>query len=290
MKINHTITQSKLSTVSWNILLITVGSIICAVAVNSILIPKQFLAGGFTGLAMLIHYVLPFMPVGVVYFLLNVPLFIFGWMFVGRRFFFYSIAGMVIFSLAVLIPFPEIAIQDRLLNALTAGIISGIGSGILLRSLGSAGGMDILAIIVLKKLSVRLGTTSLVFNAILMLTAIARIPLEMILYTLIYIYVSAYFVNLVVTGLSQRKAAMVISEKWQEISREIMAKLDRGVTVIHGEGGYSGKQQKILYSVIPFQELGRFKDLIRRVDPNAFVVITETMEVMGHRIGNQPHW
>jgi uncharacterized membrane-anchored protein YitT (DUF2179 family) len=290
MKMNRVIIQSKSAIVYWNIFLIAFGSIICAVAVNSILIPKQFLAGGFTGLAMLIHYVLPFAPVGVVYFLLNVPLFIFGWMFVGRRFFFYSIVGMVIFSLAVLIPFPEIAIEDRLLNALTAGIISGIGSGILLRSLGSAGGMDILAIIVLKKLSVRLGTTSLVFNAILMLSAIARIHLEMILYTLIYIYVSAYFVNLVVTGLSQRKAVMIISDQWHEISREIMAKLDRGVTVIHGEGGYSGKQQKILYSVIPFQELGRFKDLIRRVDSNAFVVITETMEVMGHRIGNQPHW
>jgi uncharacterized membrane-anchored protein YitT (DUF2179 family) len=112
----------------------------------------------------------------------------------------------------------------------------------------------------------------------------------MILYTLIYIYVTAYFVNLVVTGLSQRKAVMIISERWQEISTEIMAKLDRGVTVIHGQGGYTGKKQNILYSVIPFQELGRFKDLIRKVDPNAFVIITETMEVMGHRIGNQPHW
>ena len=290
MKKNHTITKSKLSIAIWNILLITVGSIICAIAVNSILIPKQFLAGGFTGLAMLIHYVLPVAPVGAVYFLLNVPLFIFGWMFVGRRFFFYSVAGMLIYSLAVLVPFPEITIEDRLLNALIAGIISGIGSGILLRSLGSAGGMDILAIIILKKLSVRLGTTSLVFNAILMMTAITRIPLEMILYTLIYIYVSAYFVNLVVTGLSQRKGVMIISDQWQGISQEIMARLDRGVTVIHGQGGYSGKQQKILYSVISFQELGRFKDLIRKVDPNAFVVITDTMEVMGHRIGNQPHW
>ena len=153
---------------AYNLVLITVGSVICAVAVNSILIPKQFLAGGITGLAMLIHYLLPFIPVGVVYFVINIPIFVFGWMFVGRRFFFYSIAGMVIYSLAVLIPFPEIAIEDRLLNALSAGIITGIGSGILLRSLGSAGGMDILAIVFLKKYSFRLGTTSLVFNVILM--------------------------------------------------------------------------------------------------------------------------
>lgn len=278
------------SKIAYNLVLITVGSIICAVAVNSILIPKQFLAGGITGMAMLIHYLLPFIPVGVVYFVINIPIFVFGWMFVGRRFFLYSIAGMVIYSLAVLIPFPEITIEDRLLNALSAGIISGIGGGILLRSLGSAGGMDILAIIFLKKYSVRLGTTSLVFNVILMLTAISRLPLEMILYTLIYIYVTAYFVNLVVTGLSQRKSVMIISSQWQEISREIMDKLDRGVTVIHGQGGYSGKQQKILYSVVSFQELARFKEVVRTIDPNAFVVINNTLEVMGHRIGNQPHW
>ena len=282
--------KNEFKKIIWNLILITVGSVICAVAVNSILIPKQFLAGGFTGLAMLIHYSLPVIPLGAVYFCLNIPIFIFGWMFVGRRFFFYSIAGMLIYSLAVLIPCPEMTIKDPLLNALTAGIITGIGSGILLRSLGSAGGMDILAIIILKKYSIRLGTTSLVFNVVLMMTAISRIPLEMILYTLVFIYVSAYFVNLVVTGLSQRKSVMIISDFWPEISREIMDKLERGVTVIHSEGGYSKKQQKILYSVISFQELGRLKDLVRTIDSNAFVVINDTLEVMGHGIGNQPHW
>ena len=112
----------------------------------------------------------------------------------------------------------------------------------------------------------------------------------MILYTLIYIYVSAYVVNLVVSGLNQRKAVMIVSDQWQVISAEIMEKMNRGVTVVHGEGGYSGKEQKILYSVIPFQELARFKELIRKIDPKAFVVITQTLEVMGQKIGNQPHW
>jgi len=239
---------------------------------------------------MLIHYMLPSLPVGVIYFLLNVPVFIFGWMYVGRRFFFYSIAGMLIYSIAVFIPIPEFAIEDPLLNALAAGIIVGVGGGLLLRSLGSAGGMDILAIIIKKKYSIRIGSTSLGFNVLLMLTAISRLPLEMILYTLIYIYVSTHFVNLVVTGLSMRKSVMIISDRWEEISAEIMNKMRRGVTVIHGHGGYTKKGQNILYSVIPFQELARFKDLIRKVDPKAFVVITETLEVMGHRIGNQPHW
>ena len=274
----------------WNLLLISAGSIICALAIKGILLPKQFLAGGLTGLTLLVHYVLPSLPVGVIYFILNVPLFLIGWMFVGRRFFFYSIAGVCIFSALMLLPYPDLKIKDMILAALTAGIVTGLGSGIILRSLGSAGGLDILSVILYKKFSIRLGTTVMVFNALLMITAAFRIPLEMILYTLIYLYATSHFVNLVVTGLSQRKAIMIISSKWELISKEIMDHLQRGVTVVRGEGGYSGQELRILYSVIAFQELSRFKEVIRRVDPQAFVVVSETLEVMGKGIGNQPHW
>jgi uncharacterized membrane-anchored protein YitT (DUF2179 family) len=260
----------------WNLLLISAGSIICALAIKGILLPKQFLAGGLTGLTLLVHYVLPSLPVGVIYFILNIPLFLIGWMFVGRRFFFYSIAGVCIFSALMLLPYPVLQIKDMILAALTAGIVTGLGSGIILRSLGSAGGLDILSVILYKKFSIRLGTTVMVFNALLMITAAFRIPLEMILYTLIYLYATSHFVNLVVTGLSQRRAIMIISSKW--------------VTVVRGEGGYSGQELRILYSVIAFQELSRFKEVIRRVDPQAFVVVSETLEVMGKGIGNQPHW
>jgi uncharacterized membrane-anchored protein YitT (DUF2179 family) len=276
--------------VLWNLMLISVGSIICALAIKGILVPKQFLAGGITGLTLLVHYVLLSLPIGVIYFLLNIPLFLIGWMFVGRRFFLYSIAGVLIFSTVMLLPYPVIEIKDMILAALTAGIITGAGSGIILRSLGSAGGLDILSVILYKKYSIRLGTTVMVFNALLMITAAFRIPLEMVLYTLIYLYVTSHFVNLVVTGFSQRKAVMIISPKWHEISHEIMDHLQRGVTVVRGEGGYTGQELRILYSVIAFQELSRFKETIRKIDPEAFVVVTETMEVMGKRIGNQPHW
>lgn len=274
----------------WNLLLIALGSVICAVAIKGILVPRQFLAGGFTGLALLLHYLLPVVPVGAAYFLFNIPVFVLGWMFVGRRFFFYSLAGMVIYSLVVMLPYPIIEIHDMMLSALAAGIITGIGSGVILRSLGSAGGMDILAIIVYTKFSVRVGTTNLVFNLVLLSAAAFRIPLEMVLYTLIYIYVTSYMVNLVVTGFSQRKAVMIISREWRAIADEIMTRMNRGVTVVQGEGGYSGQPVRILYSVITFPELSRFKNLVRQKDPDAFVVVTETLEVMGKGIGNQPHW
>ncbi len=277
-------------TILYNLLLIGVGCILCAVAIKGLLIPKEFLAGGVTGLSLLIHYILPSLPMGVIYFILNIPLFLIGWMFVGRRFFWYSVAGVVIFSAVMFLPYPRIPINDMILAALTAGIITGIGSGIILRSLGSAGGLDILSVVLFKKFSIRPGTFVLAFNALLMTGAAFRIPLEMVIYTLIFMYVTSYCVNMVVTGLSQRKAIMIISPQWQAIANEIMESLQRGVTVVRGEGGYTGQEVRILYSVVTFSDLSRFKQLIRNFDPEAFVVVTETLEVMGKGIGNQPHW
>ena len=197
---------------------------------------------------------------------------------------------MVIFSAVIFYPFPIFPIEDMILNALAAGIISGIGLGIILRSLGSACGLDILSIILFKRFSIRPGTTVMIFHALLLLIALYRLPMELVLYTLIYFFINAYFVNLVVIGFSQRMAVMIIFPQWQEISRHIMEKLQRGVTIVQGEGGFSKQSIHILYFVITLMELSRFKEMVRKIDSNAFVVVTDTLEVMGKRIGNQPHW
>jgi uncharacterized membrane-anchored protein YitT (DUF2179 family) len=274
----------------WNLGLISFGSTLCAVAINGILVPREFLSGGFAGAALVIHYLMPALPLGGIYLVLNIPLFALGWKFVGLRFFLYSIAGMIIFSGALEVIKVTLPIKDELLSALLAGIITGAGAGIILRSRGSAGGADILSVILLKRFSIRLGSTILAFNSIILATAAFLFSLEQALYTLIYLFVSSYVINLVVTGLSQRKAVHIISPQWEEISREIMDKIGRGVTIIKGRGGYTGQEMQVLYTVVNFRELSRLKHIVRRIDPDAFVVFTDTLEVMGHRIGNQPHW
>lgn len=276
--------------VLWNILLISVGSALCAMALNGILVPQKFISSGFSGLSLIIHYFYPSAPISVLYFVLNVPLFLLGWKYVGRRFFSYSILGMILFSIAlqfIHVPFP---IQDKLLSAILAGIITGAGGGIILRSVGSAGGLDILAVIMLMRFSFRLGSTSLAFNSVLLCIAGVLYSLESALYTLIFIFVSAYMLNLVVTGLSQRKAVFIISPRWKEIGQGIIQEINRSYTIIRGAGGFSGREENILYTVVSFKELPRLKTLIRRLDPNAFMVAHDTLEVMGQRIGNQPHW
>jgi uncharacterized membrane-anchored protein YitT (DUF2179 family) len=273
-----------------NLALLTVGSVICALGVNGILMPHEFVSGGITGVALIIYYMTPLVPVSALYFLLNIPFFVLGWKYVGRRFFIYSFIGMIIFSATiewVHIPMP---VQDDLLSALLAGIMIGVGSGIILRSSGSAGGTDILSVMLMKKYSIRLGSTILIFNGTVLVAAATLFSLERALYTLVYLYVTSNIVNVVVTGLSQRKAVMIISQSWRSISRAIIAEMNRGVTVIPARGGYTGAPGEVLYTVITFRELSVLKRLINRFDPDAFVVVTETLEVMGRRIGNQPHW
>ena len=130
--------------VVWNLGLIALGSALCSVAINGILIPQKFYGAGFTGVALIIHYMVPSLPVAVLYFILNVPIFCLGWIYVGRRFFFYSIAGMFVFTGTLVWVHISLPVHDKMLSALLAGIIVGAGSGIILRSLGSAGGLDIL--------------------------------------------------------------------------------------------------------------------------------------------------
>jgi len=264
--------------------------VLCAVAINGILIPHGFVSGGLVGIGLIIHYLMPFLPLGLLYFLFNLPIFILGWVYVGRRFFLYSIAGMVIFTAAVTVVQGTLPVHDKILSAILAGIITGIGSGVILRSFGSAGGTDILSVILLNRFSIRLGSTVLAFNSCVLLFAALLFSLDAALYTLVFMYVSIHILNLVVTGLSQRKAVFIISPKWGEISQGIFRVVNRGVTIIRGQGGFTGQEEQILYTVISFRDLPRLKQVVRGVDPDAFVVVTDTLEVMGQRVGNQPHW
>ena len=279
-----------LKNIGWNLVLLVLGSLLCGVGVNGILIPHGFFSGGVTGLALVFHYLVPSLSVALIYALANVPLFIAGWFFISRRFFLYSIVGTLIFSAAVQWAQFPVPVQDKLLAAILAGLIFGTGSGVILKSMGSAGGTDILSVIFLQRFSIRVGTTVLAFNTLVLATAALLISLEDALYTLIYLYVSTKIVDLVVTGLSQRKAVFIISPRWEKISPRILTEIHRGVTILRGQGAYSQREQQILYTVVTFREVATLKQIVRSEDPAAFVVVSDTTEVMGHRIGNQPHW
>jgi uncharacterized membrane-anchored protein YitT (DUF2179 family) len=272
----------KLRLVLWNLFLLTSGSLICALVINGIQIPHGFLSGGFVGATLIIHYLFPFLPVVGLYFVINIPAYFIGWRYIGRRFFMYSMAGTAIFSLAMLWKPFTIPVHDKMLAAIFAGILSGAGGGIILKSLGSAGGMDILSIILFKRFSIRLGTSILILNILILSIAAYVFSMEDTLYTLIFLFVSTQVLNVVIYGLSQ--------PQWEKIHRGIIERIQRGVTIIGGRGGYTGQDIQMVFTVISHQELPQLKNLVNDIDPQAFVVVCDTLEVMERKIGNQPHW
>ncbi len=272
-----------------NLWLITVGSIIAAFGVNAILVPQQFLSGGATGITLIVHYLLPQFGVGFLYLLANIPFAILGWFSISRRFMYYTVFGIAAFSIAAsVMPSTSLLhIDNKILAAILGGIIYGLGGGIILRSAGSGGGLDILAVYLNKKWEIRLGWTYSMFNSVLLIGGAIIFSLETALYTLVFIFTTGKVIDSVVTGFNQRKQILIVSDKTDLLAEEILRRLNRGVTLLEGEGAYTHKSKRIIFSIVALTELARMKDLIFEIDPQAFVVINDTLEVLGYRHGSR---
>ena len=273
-----------------NLALILTGNVLNALCINGILIPFQFLSGGVTGLVLGAVYLIPRLNVSIVLFLMNVPIFALGYRFVGRRFFAYSIVGMTSLSLMLEFVHFRMPVHDPILAAVLAGILMGAGAGLVLKSRGSGGGTDVLSVILLNRFSVKIGSTFLAFNIVVLMIAAATVSLDAALYTLIYMYVTSNIIDVVVTGMSRRRAILIISRRPDQVAREILYRLKWSVTFLRAEGAYSGEPEKLIYTVVTIREMSRIKNLVKRADPDAIVVISDTLEVVGQRVGNQPHW
>ncbi|MEJ2071381.1 MAG: YitT family protein [Syntrophobacterales bacterium] len=268
-----------------NLGLIALGSLIFIIGMNGILVPHGFLSGGVVGLAILLHYLFPVANVGVVYFILNIPLFILGWFNISRRFMLLTLFGMLFFSLIAAIYFPAFPkIKDPILAALSGGVLCGAGEGLILRSLGSAGGTDIIAVYLYNKYGLRIGLTTFLLSAAILLAGAFFYNLEMTLYTLIYLYAQGTITDAIMVGFNKRKTLMVISDHVQTIAQKIVEN-GRTATFFKGMGAYSGNERNVLYTVTNFIELPQMKDFIFKLDPDAFVVVYDTLEILGKRYG-----
>jgi uncharacterized membrane-anchored protein YitT (DUF2179 family) len=268
--------------------LISAGNVVFVIGMNSVLIPNKLFGAGFSGIALTLHYLFPRLDVGLAYFLLNLPLMFLGWFSISRRFMFYTLYGMGFFSLAAaVIKTPAITMQDPILAALFAGIICGAGAGIVMRSIGSAGGMDIGTIYVNQKFGYRPGSVSFFINGLILMSGAYFFGLETALYTLIYVFTSSRVLDLVLTGFNQRMSTLIISEKSQEIAKEIFKRVNRGVTFFRGRGAYTGVERDVIFTITSLTELPKLKEVIFAIDPNAFVVVNNTLEVFGKRHGTR---
>ena len=275
-----------LKEVLYNVGLISVGCIVFAMGMKSLLIPKGFLSGGIVGIALIVHYLFSQVNVGLAYFLLNIPLVFLCWFGISRKFLLYSIYGALFFSLtAYLIQVRPLEIQDPILAALFAGVICGIGGGLILMSTGSAGGFDILAVFLNRRFGFRLGPIIFLSNTLVLVVGALLFDLEKSLYSIIYIFTSTKVIDTILAGFNRRKSLLIISDQSKAIADRIMNKVNRGATLLKGEGAYTGREKNVVFTVAPFTEIPRIKESIFEIDPNAFVVINDTMEVLGKRHG-----
>lgn len=268
--------------------LIILGSVIFVIGMNSILVPQKLLSGGLIGTSLIVHYLIPSLDIGMVYFVSNIPLLLLGWFHVSRRFMLYTIFGMAFFSLAAnLVQTPPVTIHDPILAALFAGVFCGIGSGITLRSLGSAGGLDILAVYVNKRFGLRPGAVIMATNALVLLAGALFFNIELALTSLIYVYTSSRVIDVVLTGFNRRKALLIVSKESHKIADDILFRVNRGVTYLKGKGGYTGEESDVIFTVTTLTELPRMKDIVYGIDPEAFMVVNDTLEVLGKRHGSR---
>lgn len=277
----HTRLRSQTFAIPWNLFLILVGSFIFAIGVKAVALPHEFISGGMSGLCLLIYYATQWLSPGIWYFIINIPIFIVGWLFVSRRFFLYSIFGMLTLSLAIELVHFSIPVQDRMLAAIAGGAILGAGAGITLHSLGSSGGNDVIAVLLNQKFNIRMGTFFFGFNLVLFGFSLGVIDIDRILYSLVMSFVTAQMLDYVLTFFNQRKIVFIISEASEQIAETINERLKRGGTYLYGRGTYTRKHRKIVMTVLNNFELKRLEEIVFDIDPDAFVIIERTFNVLG---------
>jgi uncharacterized membrane-anchored protein YitT (DUF2179 family) len=261
---------------------IVLGALMWSVSLNAILVHHKLLSGGVSGLALVIYYLVPSLSIGLMVFLMNIPIFIMAWTMISGKFLAFSLLGMASFSFFLTVTTQlQIFVENPLLACLFAGVISGVGSGLIFRAGGSGGGTGIIAMILNRRFSVRVGIVSFLLNSIPLILGAFLIDLNAALYSIIYVYVSGSVMDRIIASFSERRSVWIISSRSGEISGQILSKMHRGATLLSGKGAYTQAPVDVIYSVVSPFEVAKLKDLVVTLDPKAFLIINETQEVIG---------
>ncbi|MEW8958202.1 MAG: YitT family protein [Moorella sp. (in: firmicutes)] len=261
---------------------ITTGTLITALGLVLFLVPNKIAAGGVSGLATVLHYVFGW-PVGLTMLVLNIPLFLAGLKVLGWQFGLKTIYGTIILSfftdtLALWLHAPT---ADALLASIYGGLMSGVGLGVVFRYGGSTGGTDLAALLFNHFLHISSGVGLLLVDALVIGLAGLTFNVELALYALLALILTSRAIDAVQEGGGYAKAALIISDHAATIARQIMEKLDRGVTGLSGRGLYTGRNREILLVVVQRSEVTRLKNLVADIDPKAFVIVSNVHEVLG---------
>jgi uncharacterized membrane-anchored protein YitT (DUF2179 family) len=265
--------------------LITFGCLVQALAMDLFLIPAQLAAGGVSGLSQILNAYTGW-PIGVMVAVLNVPLFVIGWRYLGgRRFMVRTVFTVVVYSalvdvLAVYLPKTGIT-GDLFLNALYGGVLGGLGMGLVFRAQGTTGGTDILARFLGKWRDIPLSQSYLLTDTAIVFGAGLTFGWAHALYAVVALYISGLAAEAAAEGVGIVRAATIITNRPQVIAERVLREMQRGVTGWVGTGLYSGEARHILLIAVSRSEISQLKAIIKEADPQAFVVIGQAHEALG---------
>lgn len=268
-----------------SILTIIFGAAIYAFGLTYFVVPHHLFEGGATGITLITYYLFN-IPISVMNLIINIPLFILAWKIFGAKTLYSSLLGTISLSIWLAI-FDKIPLSfnlegDLVIVALVAGVLLGLGLGIIFNAGGTTGGTDIVARILNKYTNISVGKLLFALDfLILMLILIIFQDLRLVTYTLLFDFIVSRVIDLIGEGGYAGKGFMIITQKPMEVADKINEDLGRGVTFISGQGYYSQKDLKIIYCIVARNEMIKMKELIHTIDPKAFITITEAHEILG---------
>ncbi|MHC1713258.1 MAG: YitT family protein [Solidesulfovibrio sp.] len=271
----------------WSLILLTVGSLVYVVGYNGIAATQNFVPGGLYGLAALVHDAGGGWPVAAWYVLFNAPVFLLALRAVGTRFFLLNLYCMGVIALLTMFLHLDFGIHDRLHAAIASGAIMGAGCGLILRSSGAGGGLDVLAVMLNRRYGLRFGVFYFLVNALIMLATATRMEPDLVVASIVLQFICSLVTEYVLSLFNQRKAVWIISPKIKEISRRLAQETSLGGTIVQGRGGYSGGKIEILFSITHNMQVKRLEDMVFEVDPEALFVVENTFNVIGGGFGHR---
>ena len=279
--------SSYLSTI-FEYFLLVLGSFIMALSFNMFLLPNQVASGGVIGLSILIEHVFGIEP-AYTQWVINIPLFIIGLIFLGKKFGIRTAFGSMVLPLLIFLTrdFPSLT-TDSILGSVFGGFCLGIGIGITLKGKGSTGGFAILFNLIHKHTGISIGKCSLMLDATVIISAGFVFGAEQSLYSLIAIYLSSKAIDIVQIGFLLSKVALVISDQNSLIKDAVINELGRGVTNLAGFGGYTEREKDVLLIAVSQSEVNKLKLILKKYDPNAFIIMWDSYEVLGRGFHGSP--
>lgn len=261
--------------------MLTVGAIVFVTGVNGVVLHQSFIPGGVYGLSLFINYKTGVLSPGVLFFLLNVPVCILGWFLVSRRFVLYTVYCISVTTVASEFIVLDFGIEQQLYAAIAAGCICGTGSGIILRSLGSGGGLDIIAIIFYRYFNFGVGKTYLLFNLLLFSLVMANYSSDILIASIILTYVTSNSLDYMLSLFNQRKIVYIISDLSGKIAESMLNDLHIGATFIKGKGLYTRQDKDILMAITNNIQLKRLEEKVFSVDSDALFIVENSYDVIG---------